>query len=212
MIRIVVADDHDVVRMGLRNLLRSRPECDVCGEAATGDDAIAVTERLQPDVVVLDMVMPGTNGAAAVRAIRARAPRTEILVFTMHESEEVLAEALAAGARGCVLKTDPSRFLLTAIEALARHGSFLTPGISDALAPGRGRRHAHGDAPALLTGREREVVRLLAHGQPNRQVAGALGISVKTVESHRANVMRKLELHSIVDLVRYAVRNQLVQA
>jgi len=158
-------------------------------------------------------VMPGLPGIVAARAIRARVPSAEILLFTMHETDELLADALASGANGFVLKSDPSRQLLAAVEALARHAQYVTPSLSDAYAAARLRRCRSRDGPALLlTSRERDVVRLLARGQPNREVANALGISVKTVESHRANVMRKLELGSIVDLVRYAVRNRLVEA
>jgi DNA-binding NarL/FixJ family response regulator len=212
MTRILVADDHEVVRRGVRKLLQARPGWEVCGEASNGDDAVTASEQLHPDVVILDVMMPGLEGIAAARAIRARLPRTEVLVFTMHETEELLADALASGAQGYVLKTDPSRQLLAAIEALARHAPFVSPSMSDAVAHASARRGARGARTLLLTGREREVVRLLAHGQPNRQVASTLGISVKTVESHRANVMKKLELRSIVDLVRYAVRNRLVEA
>jgi DNA-binding NarL/FixJ family response regulator len=212
MTRILVADDHEVVRRGVTRFLQGRPGLNVCGEASSGDEAVAVAERQHPDVVVLDVVMPGLTGIAAARAIRARLPLTEVLLFTMYEADELLADALASGAKGYVLKSDPSRQLLAAIEALARHAPFVTPSLSDALVHARSHPGDARGRPPLLTTREREVVRLLAVGQPNRQVAGALGISVKTVESHRANVMRKLELRSIVDLVRYAVRNRLVEA
>jgi DNA-binding NarL/FixJ family response regulator len=210
MTRILVADDHEVVRRGVRRLLQGRQGWEVCGEASNGDDAVTFAALLHPDVVILDVMMPGLEGIAAARAIRASLPRTEVLLFTMHGTEELLAEALASGAQGYVLKTDPSRQLLAAIEALVRHVPYVTPSMSDAHAvPGR---RGRGARALLLTGREREVVRLLASGQPNRQVASTLGISVKTVESHRANVMKKLELRSLVDLVHYAVRNQLVEA
>jgi DNA-binding NarL/FixJ family response regulator len=213
MVRILVADDHEVVRRGVRKLLQCRAGWEVCGEAADGQEALAEAERQRPDVVVLDVTMPGLAGLAAAREIRSRLPQTEVLVFTMHETDELLADALSSGAKGFVLKTDPSRHLLAAVEALARHALFVTPSFSDALVRTKGRRVVGSrTGPLLLTSREREVVRLLARGQPNRLVASALGISVKTVESHRANVMRKLELRSIVDLVRYAVRNQLVEA
>jgi DNA-binding NarL/FixJ family response regulator len=155
--------------------------------------------------------MPDMDGLAATRAIRACSPLTEVLVFTMHDTEELVSEALAAGARGYVLKTDPSRHLLAAVDALARHAGFLTPSLSDALVHRLGGRGTGVAGVSPLTAREREVVRLLAAGRPNREVAAALCISVKTVESHRANVMRKLELATVVDLVRYAVRNRLVE-
>jgi DNA-binding NarL/FixJ family response regulator len=212
MVRILVADDHEVVRRGVRKLLQCRPGWEVCGEASDGLQAVTEAELRRPDVVILDVTMPGLTGMDAARAIRDRLPQTEVLVFTMHETDELLAEALAAGAKGYVLKTDPSRQLLAAVEALARHAPFVTPAFADALVRAQGRKRAGRAGSLLLTAREREVVRLLARGQPNRLVATTLGISVKTVESHRANVMRKLELRSIVDLVRYAVRNRLVEA
>jgi DNA-binding NarL/FixJ family response regulator len=212
MIRILVADDHEAVRKGVRNLVHSRPGWEVCGEASTGDEAVAAAELHHPDVVILDAIMPGLTGIAAAREIRARRPTTEVLVFTMHDTEELLADALASGVQGYVLKTDPSRQLLAAIEALAHHGRFVTPSVPDAFFHSNGRRDVAHAGPPLLTSREREVVRLLASGATNRAIAVRLGISVKTVESHRANVMRKLEFHSIVDLVRYAVRNRLVDA
>jgi len=212
MIRILVADDHEVVRRGVRKLLQARPGWEVCGEASTGEEAVAAAEVQHPDIVILDLNMPGLAGIEALRAIRARLPRTEVLIFTMHETEEFLASALSSGARGYILKTDPCRQLLAAIDALSHHSPFVTPSMSDAFVVASARRAARGTGAVVLTGREREVVRLLAHGQPNRQVAIALGISVKTVESHRANVMKKLELRSIVDLVHFAVRNRLVEA
>jgi DNA-binding NarL/FixJ family response regulator len=211
MIRILVADDHEVVRRGLRNLLQARG-WEVCGEASTAAEAVNAAALHHPDVVVLDVMMPGVVGIDAARAIRARLPRTEVVVFTMHETEELLADALASGARGYVLKSDPSRHLCAAIEAVHHHAPFITPSMSDAIARASVRRRASGTRTLLLTDREREVVRLLACGSGNRQVATTLGVSVKTVESHRANVMRKLELRSLVDLVRYAVRNRLVEA
>jgi DNA-binding NarL/FixJ family response regulator len=182
----------------------------VCGEASNGDEAVAAAQLQHPDIVILDLMMPGLAPLEAARAIRAHLPRTEVLVFTMHDTEEFLADAMSSGARGYVLKTDPSRQLLAAIEALSHHAPFVTPSMSDAFAFATARRRTRG--ALVLTVREREVVRLLAYGQPNRQVASMLGISVKTVESHRANVMKKLELRSIVDLVHYAVRNRLVEA
>jgi DNA-binding NarL/FixJ family response regulator len=212
MVRILVADDHEVVRTGLKKLLQSRAGCEVCGEASDGEQAVNAAVALRPDIVVLDVMMPRLAGIAAARAIRARVPHAEVLIFTMHESDELIAEVLSCGAHGFVLKTDPSRQFLAAVDALARHSSFITPSVSDAHLGSRGHREGHGEHAPLLTSREREVVQLLARGQPNRKVALALGISVKTVESHRANVMKKLELGSVVELVRYAVRNRLVEA
>ena len=212
MVRILVADDHEVVRRGVRKLLQCRPGWEVCGEASDGLEAVSEAERRKPDIVILDVTMPGLAAMVAARTIRSRLPQTEVLFFTMHETDELLAEALSSGAKGYVLKTDPSRQLLAAVEALARHAPFVTPSFADALVRVQGRKRTSRAGPLLLTSREREVVRLLARGQPNRMVATALGISVKTVESHRANLMRKLELRSIVDLVRYAVRNRIVEA
>jgi DNA-binding NarL/FixJ family response regulator len=210
MVRILVADDHEVVRRGLRDLLGARPGWEVCGEAADGDGAVATAELQRPDVVILDVSMPGRSGIEAASDIRRRLPRTEVLIFTVHDAEDLVAEALASGARGYVLKTDPSRQLLAAVEALAAHERFITPSMPDVVGAVDARR---GDGRrALLTAREREVVRLLSRGQSNREVASALGLSVKTVESHRAKAMRKLELRSLVGLVRYAVRNRLVDA
>jgi DNA-binding NarL/FixJ family response regulator len=212
MVRILVADDHDVVRRGVIKLIESKPGMEVCGEASSGDEVVAAAEHHRPDIIVLDLMMPGLAGVEAAREIRARLPHTEVLVFTMHESDELVAEALASGAHGYVLKSDPTRQLLAALDALARHAAFVSPSLSDAFLSSRLRRSPGNERAPLLTSREREVVKLLALGQPNRTIALALGISVKTVESHRANVMRKLELGSIVELVRYAVRNQLVEA
>jgi DNA-binding NarL/FixJ family response regulator len=212
MIRILIADDHEVVRRGLKNLLSSQG-WEVCAEAASGEEAIARAEACRPDVAILDAMMPGVDVLEVTRRIRERLPGTEVLVFTMNETEQLVADVLAAGARGYVLKSDPSRHLLAAVEALARHGTFLTPSLADSLVGtiGRHGRRAPG-ARTPLTPREREIVRLLAGGSGSKAVAVTLAISVKTVESHRANIMRKLELGTLVDLVRYAVRNRLVEA
>jgi DNA-binding NarL/FixJ family response regulator len=213
MTRILIADDHDVVRRGLRGLLAMQAGWEVCAEARSGDEAVEQAATHLPDVAILDALMPRMDGLTATRRIRERAPDTEVCVFTMHQTEELVSDVLAAGARGYVLKSDPTRHLLAAVEALARHGSFLTPSLSDALVFRHRRRSGHAPAGVSpLTAREREVVRLLAVGRGNKGIGAALGISVKTVESHRSNIMRKLELDTIVDLVRYAVRNRLVEA
>jgi DNA-binding NarL/FixJ family response regulator len=211
--RILVADDHDVVRRGLCSLIASQATWRVCAEAVDGKEAVERTAAVRPDVAVIDAIMPQMDGLAATRAIRERSAATEVCIFTMHETDELIADVISSGARGFVLKSDPSRYLLAAIEALARHVPYLTPSVSDALVSCFGKRNNHavgGVSP--LTVREREVVRLLASGHGNKGVAAALAISVKTVESHRANIMRKLELDSIAGLVHYAVRNRLVEA
>lgn len=214
MTSILVVDDHELLRRGVRRLLEALPGWTVAGEAAEGGKAVEEAARLRPDVVVLDVFMPGLDGIAATRQLRTRAPGSTVLVYTMHESDDLVAEVFDAGARGFVLKSDPARYLVAAVEALAHHGQFVTPTLADAVVnacAGRAPRRHPGERTAL-TAREREVVRRLATGEANRDVALALGISIKTVETHRANVLRKLEMASIVDIVRYAVRNRLVEA
>jgi DNA-binding NarL/FixJ family response regulator len=213
--RILVADDHDVVRQGVRALLEAQPGWEICGEAADGREAVRKTAALKPDVVVLDIGMPELNGLEATRQILKADPRMEVLVLTMHESEQVVREVVAAGARGYVLKSDAGRTLLAAVDALRQHKPFLTGRASEivleafreASAPAGARSRAEGS----LTPREREVVQLLAEGRSTKQVAAQLSISVKTAEAHRANIMRKLRVHSVSELVRYAIRNHLVE-
>lgn len=214
--RVLIADDHEVVRRGIRALLETEPGWTVCGEAANGREAIDVAVSTAPDVAILDVSMPELNGVEATRQIRRALPRCEVLILTMHESEQVLREALAAGARGFVLKSDAGRTLVAAVDALCRHKPFLTPAAADMVLADY-LRHGDDDArpevPHLqLTPREREVVQLLAEGKSTKGVARTLGISVKTADTHRTNVMRKLHLHSQSELVRYAIRNNLIQA
>jgi DNA-binding NarL/FixJ family response regulator len=203
-IRILLADDHDVVRRGIRSLLQSRPDWEICGEARDGGEAVALAQALRPDVVVLDVSMPGMSGIEVSRQLRADLPATEVVVLTMHDSEPIVSAALAAGARAYVLKSEASRELGPAIEAVAQHRPFLGRGT-----PSRQPRDRGGPS-RTLTRREQEVVRLLARGHSNREVAVALDISVKTVETHRAHVLRKLSASSVVQIVRYALRNRLV--
>jgi len=215
-VRILLADDHDVVREGLKTLLAARADFQVCGEAATGREAVAQARALKPHVVVLDFSMPELNGLEATRQIRKALPGAEVLILTMHDSETLAREVLAAGARGFLLKTHAKLQLVAAVDALAQHRPFFTGNLSalvlDAfLHPGQHPAKTGGPADRL-TPREREVVQLIAEGRTSKDIALQLGLSVKTADAHRANVMRKLDLHSVSELVLYAVRNKIVQA
>lgn len=214
MVRILVADDHDVVRRGLRDQLSQHEGWEVCGEAGNGREAVNLALKLAPDVAVIDLSMPELNGLEATRQIRRELPRTEVLIFTMHETEHLIREVLAAGARGYVLKSDAGRHLTSAVEALSHRKPFFTATVSEALLEAflSSAKPDEGSVFRTLTDREREIVQLLAEGKSNKQIATQLSISVKTVETHRATVMRKLDITSIVELVHYAIRNQLVEA
>ena len=212
MVRILLADDHDVVRRGLRWLLEAQPGWQVVAEARTGREAVALAEQLHPDVAVLDLSMPELNGLEATRRIRKELPGTEVLVFTMHQTEQLMREALLAGARGFLLKSDAAERLVVAVAAVARR-----PVVSDQVSevvPGASLRGAavvgDEDAPRPLSPREREIVQLLAEGRGSKEIAELLAISAKTVETHRAAIMRKLRIGSLAELVRYAIRNHLV--
>jgi DNA-binding NarL/FixJ family response regulator len=207
MIRILLADDHNVVRKGLRGTLEEYDDWVVCGEASNGREAVRLALELKPDIVVLDLTMPELNGIEVTRQIKKSLPQAEILIFTMHETEEMILRAFEAGARGFVLKSDDELELVEAIKVVSRHKTFFTPIASEALLDNLLRPSMRDSA---LTDREREVVQLLAEGRSNKEVAAALGISVKTAETHRATIMRKLELDSVADLVRYAIRNHLI--
>jgi DNA-binding NarL/FixJ family response regulator len=207
MIRILLADDHNVVRKGLRGTLEEYDGWMVCGEASNGREAVRLALELKPDIVVLDLTMPELNGIEATRQIKKSLPQAEILIFTMHETEEMILSAFEAGARGFVLKSDDELELVEAIKVVSRHKTFFTPVASEALLDNLLRPSMR---DSVLTDREREVVQLLAEGRSNKEVAAALDISVKTVETHRAAIMRKLEIDSIADLVRYAIRNHLI--
>lgn len=215
IVRILIADDHDVVREGLKALLATRSDFFVCGEADNGRDAVAQALALKPHVAVLDFSMPELNGREATRQIRRALPATEVLILTMHDSEELALEVLEAGARGFVLKTQARNHLVAAVDALARHQPFLSGHLSARvrnayLRPGQDVART-GTPAGRLTPREREVVQLVAEGRSTKDAAQRLGLSVKTVDAHRANIMRKLDLHSVSELVLYAVRNNIVQ-
>jgi DNA-binding NarL/FixJ family response regulator len=214
-LRILIVDDHAVVRRGVRALLEGQPGWEVCGEAETGTGAVAAAARLKPDIVVLDLSLPELNGLDATRQILRESPRTDVLVLTMHHSEELAQQVLQAGARGYVLKSDAAESLVAAVRSLQRHEPYLAPRITELVLGSymRGLDLAgEANTRAALSTREREVLQLVAEGKSTKAIASSLGISIKTVESHRANVMRKLHLRSSAEAVRYAVRNGLVQA
>ena len=213
-LRIVIVDDHAVVRRGVRSLLESQPGWEVSAEATTGREAVELVRRLWPHVVVMDLSLPELNGLDATRQIVKESPQTEVLVLTMHHSEQLARDVLQAGARGYVLKSDADQSLIAAVESLSQHKPFLTSKVTEFVLDDYMRRADARDDEApkdIATPREREIIQLLAEGNSNKEAASALGISVKTIEAHRANIMRKLHLRSISDLVRYAVRNKIVQ-
>jgi two-component system response regulator NreC len=213
-LRILVADDHEVVRHGVRGLIEKEAGWEVCGEAGDGRDAVLLAEKLKPDVVVLDMGMPELNGLEAARQIKRALPKTEVLIFTGEESEQLIHDIFAAGVRSYILKSDLGVHLVSAIRALGQHKHYFTNRVSQVVfaryldgASGAGKAKTEG-----LTAREREIVQLLAEGKSNKEVGALLGISVKTVETHRAATMRKLRLNAFADLVRYAIRNKIISA
>jgi DNA-binding NarL/FixJ family response regulator len=212
-LRILIVDDHAVVRRGVRSLLESQPGWEIAGEATTGREAVDMAKRLRPDVVVMDLSLPELNGLDATRQILKDSPHSEILVLTMHHSEDLARDVLQAGARGYILKSDADESLITAVESLRQHKPFLTSRVTEFVLDDylrRGETLLDGMANEV-TVREREIIQLLAEGKSNKETASMLGISVKTIEAHRANIMRKLHLRSVSDLVRYAIRNRIVQ-
>jgi DNA-binding NarL/FixJ family response regulator len=215
-LRILIADDHELVRRGLIALLQAHEGWEICGEATDGREAVEKAKQLKPDVVILDVGMPNLNGLAATRQLSRQDPHCKIIVLTITDTDQIVQEALDAGARGFVLKSDAARDLVSAVEALQRNRMFLTPRVNDMVLAGfldRGHRTPHGEAPELpkLTPREGEVIQLLAEGKSSKEVASLLNLSTKTAETHRSNIMRKLGFHSIRDLVVYAVKNNIIQ-
>jgi len=208
-LRILIADDHEMVRQGLRRVIAEQSGWMICGEAATGRQAVEKAVATKPDVVVMDFSMPELNGMEATRQIRVALPETEVLILSMHESEELVREILAAGARGYVLKSDAGHSLVNAIKALAEHQPYFTSKISSLVLEGY--LNPNTRESAALTPREREIVQLVAEGRSTKEVADLLGISVKTTETHRSNILRKLDLRSVTELVRYAIRNKIVE-
>ncbi len=208
-ITIILADDHPVMRDGVRMILEAQPDLHVIGTADNGDEAIDLVDALRPDIAVLDIAMPSTNGLMAARTIRQRSPNTRVIFLSMHENEEYFKEALRAGAAGYVLKRAAATDLVAAIRAVQHGDTYLDPQLTRQLHAAVG--NASLQPPADLTERELEVLTLVAEGLTNRQIAAKLMISVKTVQSHRTNIMEKLDLHDRTDLVKYAIRRGLIE-
>ena len=223
MLRILIADDHELARRGIRSLLESHSGWEVCAEAKDGRETVELAAAMKPDVILLDIGMPNLNGLEAARQILAATPNVAILILTMHDSDAMVRDVLRAGARGFLLKSDAGRDLISAVEALQLQRTFFTPRVSQMVLNGFLDREKQDGAEIktpeirndvsgdVLTSREREVIQLLAEGKTSKEVAVALNLSVKTAETHRTNLMRKLGLHSVADLTRYAVRNGIVQ-
>lgn len=212
-LRILIADDHEVARKGIRCVLEGHEGWEICAEAKDGREAVELASKLKPDVMLLDIGMPNLNGLDATRRILANAPEGRVLILTIHDSEQVVREVLRAGASGFLLKSDAGRDLIAAVEALQQRKTFFTSKVAHMLLskcvdPGNPEQNPH---QPVLTPREREVIQLVAEGKTTKEVAAALNLSVKTAETHRANLMRKLGLHSVADVTVYAVRNGIVQ-
>jgi DNA-binding NarL/FixJ family response regulator len=211
MLRILIADDHEIVRHGVRDLINSHPGWEVVGEAADGQQAVALALKTQPNVVVLDVGLPHLNGITATRLIRKSLPRTRVLLFTMHDDGETVYEALVAGARGYLLKTEGDKQLIEAISALENGSPYFSSGITQFLLDASLSERKRSLLEAFTT-RELEVAQLIAEGYSNKSIARHLEISVKTVESHRAAVLRKAEVHTAAEFVRFAIRHNLIRA
>jgi DNA-binding NarL/FixJ family response regulator len=210
MTTILIADDHDVVRRGLKMLLETRTPWRVVAEASDGKGAVADAFRMKPDVAIIDYTLPQLNGIEVARQIRHHLPRTEILIFTMHNSDDILLHALEAGARGFLLKSDADDYVLAAVHALSQHKPFFTAKVSETLVASFLANASRAAAPSALTMREKSVLQLIAEGRTGKEAGDLLGVSAKTVEAARANALRKLNLRTTADLIRYAVRNKLV--
>jgi two-component system response regulator NreC len=213
-IRVLIADDHEVMRRGVRALVALQEGWSVCGEASTGREAVELTGKLKPEIVVMDVQMPELNGLEATRQIKKIAPETEVLMFTGLETEELVRQVFEAGARSYVLKTDGKNQLEAALRSLAAHKPYFTTEVGEILFARflTGKQQQSESGELRITHREREIVQLLAEGRSNKEVADKLGISPKTVETHRATIMRKLKFESFSDLVRYAIRHHIISA
>ena len=215
-LRILIADDHDVMRQGTQFVVERHPGWEVCGFASTGREAVTKAADIEPDIVIMDMTMPELNGLDAAIQIKRCAPKTEILMFTGHATDELIREVFEAGVKSFISKAEAHTHLVEAIESLSRHKPFFTNEVSEILFANILKR-ADGSPDAgepgqRLSLREREIVQLIAEGNSNKETAEALHISVRTAETHRASILRKLNLNSVADLVRYAVRNKIIEA
>jgi DNA-binding NarL/FixJ family response regulator len=218
-LRLLVADDHDVVRKGVRTLLEEQPGWEVAAEAADGREAVEKAKLVQPDVTILDLSMPELNGLEAAKEI-LKTVQTKVLILTMYDSDPLIRQTLEAGARGYLLKSDAGRDLVSAVDALRRNKTFFTPKVAQMVLEGYlGRPTKENDEESnnrknglRLTARQKQILQLLAEGKSSKEVAVALNISVKTAETHRANIMRRLDCHSVTELVRYAIRNHIIEA
>jgi DNA-binding NarL/FixJ family response regulator len=216
-VRLLVADDHEIVRKGLRALLEAEPGWEVAAEAVNGRDAVEKAKQVKPDVAILDISMPLLNGLEAARQIVKSIEQTKVLVLTVHDSDPLIQQVLEAGARGYMLKSDAGRDLVNAVDALRRNKTFFTPKVAQMVLEGYLDKNPQETPNAeegrfRLTNRQKEIVQLLAEGKSSKEVASALGLSVKTAETHRANIMRRLDCHSVTALVRYAIRNHIIEA
>ena len=212
-LRLVVADDHALMRRGICDLLEAEPGWEIVAQAVNGREAVDAVARTRPDVLVIDLAMPELNGLTAAREILRSFPRVEIVLLTMHNTDQTIREVLECGARGYVLKSDAEQDLIAAVKAVSQGKPFFTPSVAEVVLKGYLRQNARPETPERmqeLTNREREVVQLLAEGKGNKEVAVAMRVSVKTVEAHRSNINRKLSIRSTSELVRYAVRNAIV--
>ena len=208
MIRVLLADDHAMVRKGFRLILEAQPDIEIAGEAGNGREAVELVEKLHPDIVVMDVAMPELNGIEATRRIASSSPHTRVLALSMHKDSVYVREILRAGARGYLLKDSIDTDLINAVRAIAKGDGYISPGVSDAVLSDY-RRHVT-DPLDLLTSREREVLQMIAESKTNKEIAATLNLSVYTVDAHRGKIMEKLNLHSTSELVRFAVRHGLV--
>jgi DNA-binding NarL/FixJ family response regulator len=213
-LKILIADDHDLVRRGIRVLLESHTNWEVCGEARNGQEAVRLAEQLKPQIVILDFNMPEMNGLEAAKRIIRTCSETETMILSVDHSNQLIREIVLAGVRGFILKSDSDRDLLAAVEALANHRPYFTICATELMLTSKRNGHPAPSSTQIweesLTGREQELLRLIAEGKNSREAAKVLGISAKTADTHRANLMRKLQIHSVTELVRYALRNHIV--